>query len=116
MRMVLVVCPSPSCPGRVIEGESVTRETWNATWHGSFHGPLADQVYWGSDISCPCCGTEGIDPESGQLDSAEEELGRRCELCGVVSSEDRWPSVEMFGALSAYCPECGKLNVAKAPA
>lgn len=94
--MVQVVCPSPSCPGRIVEGESVTREAWEATW---CDGRREFAPYWHADISCPACGTEGVDPESGQLDSAEEELGTRCPHCGLVSA----------GTIrTGPCRHCGK--------
>lgn len=87
--MVLVCCPNPACSGRSVEGETVNRAAWEATWHEQ--GTQSDCAwgptpgYWLNDIACSSCGTEGIDPESGQLDSAEEELGWRCPACGVVS-------------------------------
>lgn len=80
--MVQVVCPNPACPHRIVEGENVTREAWDASW---LEGNPEYPPYWHSDIVCPSCGMEGIDPESGQLDSVEEELGTRCKFCGVVS-------------------------------
>lgn len=89
MSQLVVECPSPSCPRRSVQDQEVTRESWEATWL-----PARQEQTWGNDpqpgewtagIDCPRCGTEGIDPESGQLDSAEEELGTRCLACGVVS-------------------------------
>jgi len=83
MPSVEVQCPNPACPGRIVEGDSVTRESWEATWHAPY--VFAKQPgEFGPDIACPSCGTEGIDPESGQLDSAEEELGERCDKHGIV--------------------------------
>lgn len=93
MTSVLVVCPSPSCPGRSVQGQEVIRASWDATWHEADHKGPGE---WAADIHCDACSTEGIDPESGQLDSAEEELGVRCPGCGVVSSNSK-----------PVCPHCG---------
>lgn len=107
----ILVCPSPACSERTVEDDrTVTRAEWESAWLGQTETMPGE---WKTP-ECFACGTEGIDPESGQLDSAEEELGRRCEQCGVVSTEDRWPGVQMFGALSIYCPECGERNVVEA--
>lgn len=97
---VLVCCPNPACPGRIVEGQSVTRETWEATWLGPYVFTQQSSE-WRSDISCPQCGTEGIDPEFGLLDSAEEELGHRCD-CGIVST------VEQLAANGCKCPHCSR--------
>lgn len=83
---VLVECPSPLCPGRVVEGDLVTRNGWEATWYEP--ETQGTPPYWLNNIGCPSCGCEGIDPESGQLDSAEEELGKRCETHGIVCCPD----------------------------
>jgi len=103
---VLVVCPNPSCTGRSVQDGEVIRELWEATWHEAIlyePGQGGQPAEWASDITCPQCGEEGIDPESGQLDSAEEELGRRCEFCGVVSEPKRW----MYRHTSQLrCPHC----------
>lgn len=103
MPSVQVCCPNPACPGRVVEGESVTRETWEAMWHEARQeqswGNDPQPGEWASDICCPRCGHEGIDPESGQLDSAEEELGERCPSCGVVNP----PLSEMRYEACKYC-------------
>lgn len=116
MSSVLVVCCNPACSGRSVEGETVNRATWEATWrHNSlYQGDLAPE--WVSGIHCPCCKTEGIDPESGQLDSAEEELGVRCK-CGIVSTEGQMIAVEKppgwpFPVIGR-CPYC--LEVILAP-
>jgi hypothetical protein len=95
MPSVLVQCPNPACPARIVDGETVNRAYWEATWHeGRRYGDEPQPGEWGNDIACPACGQEGIDPDSGQLDSAEEELGRRCANCGVVSETD------------IFCPYC----------
>lgn len=87
---VLVCCPNPACPARLVEGAQVDREQWDATWHeAQRYGDNPRPGEWDSNISCPQCSEEGIDPESGQLDSAEEELGERCEEHGIV-----------------WCPQC----------
>lgn len=103
MTQVQVVCCDPACPGRVVEGESVTRETWEATWHEPRWGQSGIPGEWTSSIACPSCGQDGIDPESGQLDSAEEELGVRCKFCGVVS-DVTW---DRPGG-QPPCPHCGE--------
>ena len=106
MPSVLVVCPSPTCPGRSVQesvesGYEVLREEWEATWRESrTHPEISMAGEWWADIACPRCGTEGIDPESGQLDSAEEELGMRCSTCGVVSATKDWAAAE------DQCPHC----------
>lgn len=85
MPSVLVCCPNPACKGRSVQQSAegcfeVVREEW-----------------WASDISCPRCGEDGIDSEDpGRLDEAEEELGSRCDFCGVVSE----------GKCSDKCPHC----------
>lgn len=96
MSQILVECPSPACSAREVKDGEVSREQWEATWLG----PDPHPGYWHSNIACPSCGTEGIDPESGQLDSAEEELGVRCGSCGVVSDSRNWASY-------VNCPSCG---------
>jgi hypothetical protein len=117
MTSVLVECCNPSCPGREVKDGEVSREQWNATW-------LADDLAatflkrppeWASDVHCPSCGTEGIDPESGQLDSAEEELGTRCKFCGVVShggvftSAHADPPTDAWGnRVPRECPHCNE--------
>jgi DNA-directed RNA polymerase subunit RPC12/RpoP len=107
---VQVVCPNPACSHRIVEGENVTRESWDATW---LDGRQEYPPYWHSDVACPACGTEGIDPESGQLDSAEEELGTRCKFCGVVShggvftSAHADPPTDAWGnRIPRECPHC----------
>lgn len=87
MSQVSVVCPNPACKGRSVQNGEVLREEWEATWvePTQFDHPQ----HWANDIYCPRCPEEGIDPESGQLDSAEEELGERCSECGVVNSLER---------------------------
>lgn len=105
--MTLVVCPSPVCPGRSVQGDEVIRESWEATRHElnrrAFDYEPGDG-YWDADIHCPRCSTEGIDPESGQLDSAEEELGERCSNCGIVSAKDAHGTYPK-PRLCAYCGE-----------
>lgn len=112
MISVLVVCPSPSCPSREVKDGEVLRRQWEATWHEPLW--LVEGEYppgeWASDITCPSCSTEGIDPESGQLDSAEEELGERCPHCGIVSANmgkrrEHW-----------HCPHCRDWFPVKDPA
>jgi DNA-directed RNA polymerase subunit RPC12/RpoP len=105
MTSVLVECPNPSCPGRSVEGDQVNREHWNATWHEVNEN---DTGFWGPDIFCPAgCSEEGIDPESGQLDSAEEELGMRCGECGIVS--ERFTELDKEGnEVVNRCPHCGR--------
>lgn len=88
MTQILVECPSPKCPGRSVEGETVNRETWEAWWHEGSRQTSPGEWSKGT-IHCPRCSTEGIDPESGQLDSAEEEFGPRCESCGIVTAESQ---------------------------
>lgn len=104
MPSVLVECPSPSCPDRVVEGEKVTRAAWKALFYPADRWGNSPSE-WDTSIMCPRCGTEGIDPESGQLDSAEEELGERCSECGVVSAEFKIGVVP--GRAFAACPHCG---------
>lgn len=112
MSQLVVECPNPSCPRRSVQDQEVVRETWEATW---LDGNPEHAPYWHSDIACPACGQEGIDPESGQLDSAEEELGVRCK-CGVVSVEDQMIAVEKppgwpFPVIGR-CPHCLKVILA----
>lgn len=98
---VTVVCPSPSCPRRHVEGESVERETWEAKWNEALLGETGALAEWDADISCPACGTDGVaaDDEAG-IDMREEELGTRCPSCGVVS----------FQRLAPLVPECPHCN------
>lgn len=95
MSTILVQCPNPACPGRSIQGQEVLREEFDATWIAP--QGIGMPGYFAADIHCPRCSEEGIDPESGQLDSAEEEFGVRCERCGIVTAN---PDV--------YCRHCGK--------
>lgn len=113
MTSILVCCPSPSCPGKSVQGQEVIRESWNATWHEPADNQFELGGEWASDITCPRCSEEGIDPESGQLDSAEEELGVRCKFCGVVShggvftSAHADPSSDTWGnRVPRECPYC----------
>lgn len=101
MSQVLVQCPNPACPGRSVEGETVNRETWEATWQPFVGNPPEGPGWWGANIYCPRCSTQGIDPESGQLDSAEEELGTRCLCCGVVNKPTE-------GQIEPFCQHCGE--------
>ncbi len=96
METTILVCPSPTCPDRTVESDGiVTRAEWESAWLGQTpHMPGE----WKTP-ECFACGTEGIDPESGQLDSAEEELGVRCPHCGVVTA--KWDS-----AWVSKCPHC----------
>lgn len=96
METTILVCPSPTCPDRTIEDDgTVTRAEWESAWLGQ----TRDEPGMWQRPEC-ACGTEGIDPESGQLDSAEEELGERCPHCGIVSANmgkhrEHW-----------HCPHC----------
>lgn len=112
MSTVLVCCPNPVCPGHSIEGETVNRAAWEATWHEAGRSPISDEYLageWDSNIECPECGHEGIDPESGQLNSAEEELGIRCE-CGIVS--ERFTELDKEGnEVVNPCPHCSKRDL-----
>lgn len=83
MTSVLVECPNPGCPSREVKDGEVSRNQWEATWRRPGLA-LLHPGEWAPDITCSACGTEGIDPESGQLDSAEGELGKRCPSCRVV--------------------------------
>lgn len=112
MGFVDVVCPNPACLGRIVEGESVARETWEATWYEPFLAPRSGELVpgeWGPGNHCPRCGMEGVDPESGQLDEHEEELGVRCNGCGVVTDPAKWHVITEKGSQSPgpWCPHCG---------
>lgn len=120
MSQVPVCCPNPACEGRSVEGETVNRAAWEATWNpspvpGILSAPVEGPGFWSANIHCPECATEGIDPESGQLDSAEEELGERCE-CGVVVAFDNiirgWDGDEP----AKRCPHCNAVMPWKDPA
>jgi hypothetical protein len=89
-----LACPNPACPGREVDGEAVSRETWESRWLGqTAHEP----GMWATP-ECPECGTEGVEASNEQLlDREEEALGRRCEGCGVVTANP-----------DGGCPHCGE--------
>lgn len=102
----ILVCPSPSCPDRTVENNgTVTRAEWESAWLGQTETMPGE---WKTP-ECFACGAEGIDPESDQLDSAEEELGVRCSDCGIVSARHE-TRVDPKKGLCLACPHCGSLT------
>lgn len=89
-----VQCPNPACPDREVEGDEVHRAEWTATYFGATYEQSGE---FGPDINC-ACGCEGIPVDDGpRIAAAEEELGRRCEECGVVTANP-----------DGGCPHCGE--------
>lgn len=91
---VTLACPNPECPEREVEGQSVSRFTWDSRWLGQTSDAPGEPAM----PECPVCGASGVpDDDKAQLEAAEEEHGVRCPECGVVTAHP-----------DGGCPHCGE--------